>query len=150
MSSYYLAARYSRREELAGYGDQLRERGHYVTSRWLEGNHQIDDAGLSVEGSREERERFAIEDYNDVLDASALLAFTEPPRSTSSRGGRHVEFGIALALSIPCHVIGPLENVFHCLPWVLHHETFNDFLSWLDARDKRDRAATTPTGVLNV
>jgi hypothetical protein len=46
MSRVYLAARYSRREELCRYADDLRAIGHTITSRWLDGNHQVDDRGL--------------------------------------------------------------------------------------------------------
>lgn len=114
----YLAARYSRRDELAGYAEQLREMGYEVTSRWLNGNHQISDEGLSEEDSREERERFATEDFEDLASAGCVISFTEPPRSGNSRGGRHVEFGMAVALGHRLMVVGHRENVFHCLPRV--------------------------------
>jgi hypothetical protein len=76
----YLAARYSRREELLRYVADLEERGYIVTSRWLQGSHQIDDAGLSVEAKREERERFAHEDWEDLK--GSMLVF----HSQRSRG----------------------------------------------------------------
>lgn len=114
----YLAARYSRREELNGYKRDLEQRGHEVTSRWLLGSHQIDDAGLSDEAHQVERQRFAQEDWEDLQAADVVISFTEAPRSSSSRGGRHVEFGAALALGKICVVVGPRENVFHCLPQV--------------------------------
>lgn len=136
---FYLAARYSRREELCGYREQLQAMGHTVTSRWLNGDHQISDTGLNVGNDPEadqftiaERERFAAEDLQDVLAADVLVAFTEPPRSTASRGGRHVEFGVAIGQPMPVAVIGPRENVFHCLPSVLHCETFDEFAAWLN------------------
>lgn len=116
MTTAYLAARYSRRAELCGYRDDLARRGVKVTARWLDGEHQIDDTGLSVEAARVERERFAVEDLTDAFDADVLIAFTEPPRSSNSRGGRHVEFGVAIGRGIPVIVVGPRENVFHCLP----------------------------------
>lgn len=118
----YLAARYSRREELCGYRTQLEALGHTVTGRWLNGNHQIDDQGLSVEAKRSERERFATEDRDDVLAAEMLIAFTEEPRSSNSRGGRHVELGIALGRGMRVAIVGPRENVFCCLPEVEHYE----------------------------
>lgn len=111
----YLAARYSRREELCRYKADLEALGYEVTSRWLNGNHQVDNAGLSAEGSREERERFAREDYDDVQRADLVIAFTEEPRSSNSRGGRHVELGIAIGLGTPVIIVGPRENVFCCL-----------------------------------
>lgn len=122
----YLAARYSRRDELNRYATELASYGHEITSRWLAGNHQIDDQGLSVEAKAEERTRFAQEDYDDLCAADCCIAFTEPPRSTNSRGGRHVEFGIALARSQWVIVVGPRENVFHCLPHVEVFATWED------------------------
>lgn len=114
----YLAARYSRREELCVYREHLKLAGIKVTARWLDGDHQVDDAGLSAEAGRAERERFALEDYQDLQAADIFIAFTEPPRSNPSRGGRHVELGMAIALRKKLHIVGPRENVFCCLPRV--------------------------------
>lgn len=120
----YLAARYSRREELNGYAADLRAMGYVVDARWLAGNHQIAEAqvveaaalSIPVEG-----EQFALDDMEDVHLADALIAFSEAPRAVlSSRGGRHVEFGLALAWGKRVLVVGPRENVFHTLPIVEH------------------------------
>ena len=62
-----------------------------------------------------ERLRFASEDWSDLLGSDICISFTETPRNTHSRGGRHVEFGAALALGKRCIIVGPRENVFHCL-----------------------------------
>lgn len=78
----YLAARYSRREELCRYRSELEDLGHQVTSRWLHGNHQIDDAGLSAEAAQDERIRFATEDWQDLMDADWCISFTEVPRQS--------------------------------------------------------------------
>lgn len=125
----YLAARYSRREELCRYAFDLERIGYEITSRWLQGNHQIDDAGLSAEAATEERTRFATEDWDDLMAADICISFTEEPRSSNSRGGRHVEFGAALAAGKHCLVIGPRENVFHCLPNVNVFRYWDDFLN---------------------
>lgn len=140
----YLAARYSRRLELCGYRAQLREMGHSVTSRWLNGAHQIDTKGSPIgnsvealvegdDGSRSReaavlRTNFAHEDVADVLTAECIINFTEPPRSSASRGGRHVELGIVLGLNLMLTAIGApkvriiavghRENLFHWLPIV--------------------------------
>lgn len=129
MATIYLAARYSRREELLGYKADLEAMGHTITSRWLAGSHQIDDAGLSAEGTREERERFATEDWEDVRAAEWCIAFTERPRVSNSRGGRHVELGAALAWGKRVIVVGPAENVFCCLTQVERHDTWEGFLT---------------------
>lgn len=129
MSYIYLASRYSRRDELKDYADQLMRAGHMVTSRWLYGDHQISDDGLSEEGSEAERLWFAMEDYEDLKAADTIINFTEPPRSVASRGGRHVEFGMAVAHGHKLIVVGHRENVFHCLPLV---EFFPDWKSCFD------------------
>ena len=127
MKKIYLAARYSRREELCGYRQALESAGYEVTSRWLNGNHQIDDAGLSAEASASERSRFATEDWEDLMAADTTINFSETPRGTTSRGGRHVEFGAALAAGQTVIVVGPRENVFHCLPQVEWFQSWGDF-----------------------
>lgn len=115
----YLAGRYSRREELCQYREQLFHLHRWTcTSRWLDGSHALDTNGASIQASDSERERFALEDWNDLRRADVCISFTEAPRSTNSRGGRHVEFGAALGMNKQCVVIGPRENVFHHLPGV--------------------------------
>ena len=104
---YYLAARYSRRLELCGYRADLAGLGIEVTSRWLNGSHQLDDKAVPItdEGDRRFeagdpavdhlRAHFATEDMADVMAAETLVVFTEQPRVAASRGGRHVELGLA-------------------------------------------------------
>ncbi len=142
MGKIYLAARYSRREELCGYREQLRGLGHTVTSRWLNGNHQVDDQGLSVEAAREERERFAREDHEDVMAADWHINFTEPPRASNSRGGRHVELGLAIAAGQHVWIVGPRENVFHCLPKVRVFDTWDE--AWRQAIRQRTGYIPSP------
>lgn len=65
---------------------------------------------------------------DDLLTADCVVSFTEAPRSSNSRGGRHVEHGMAVALGKRIVVVGHRENVFHCLPEV------EFFQAWQDAR----------------
>ena len=149
----YLAARYSRREELAAYRTELEELGHTVQARWLNGEHQLANDGTPigengvalVEGTlrsgeqlseHEQTERaaalrtkFALDDWEDVNAAELVISFTEPPRSKANRGGRHVEYGIALANKARVIVVGHRENIFHWLPVVEFCAT------WAEARD---------------
>jgi hypothetical protein len=132
---FYLAARYSRREEINLYRKILESLGHVVTSRWLRGNHQMPD--LTGEEPLEiyhdkEVQRFALEDLQDIYAADAIVCFTEPPRSTATRGGRHVEFGIALERGMPIFVVGPRENVFYYLDAVHHFLDFDRFRDYLE------------------
>lgn len=122
----YLASRYSRFQEMQRYRDQLEAAGHTVTSRWINGDHQIDDAGLSIQSKEAERIRFAQEARDDLLRADCVISFTEAPRSSNSRGGRHVEHGMALALNKRVIIVGHRENVFHCLPECEFFQTWQE------------------------
>lgn len=148
----YLASRYSRRLEMVGYRDRLQAAGFSVTSRWLNGEHQIGHDGAPIGESGEAlveggaaskdaatlRESFAREDVQDVLSADCVISFTEPPREQSTnRGGRHVEYGIALGLdtvgfkSYRLIVVGFRENLFHWIPGVEFFDTFDEAMAAL-------------------
>jgi len=122
MTRIYLAAQYSRHEEMLGYAEQLRARGHTVTSRWIKGEHEDpkDDPEISA--------KYAMEDVEDMEAAEALVFFSNDDKKSRGRGGRHVEFGIALATEMDIAIIGPRENVFHHLPFVAHFDTWEEFL----------------------
>lgn len=137
----YLAARYSRLREMQECRKDLENLGHKVTSRWIDGNHQIDDAGLSASANEAERIRFAEEDRDDLMAADCVISFTEQPRSSNTRGGRHVEFGIALALMKRVVVVGHRENVFHCLPVVEFFQRWSQVIATL-ARQKTPEPET--------
>ena len=44
-----------------------------------------------------------------------LLLFTVDPDERTRRGGRHVEYGVALGLGKLTAIVGPRENIFHHL-----------------------------------
>lgn len=144
MMQIYLASRYSRREELCGYRIQLAKIGFIVQARWLDGGHQLSDRGILIGDNGEAlvesgdgpenaklRAKFAQDDWEDVTNADIVINFTEPPRSNASRGGRHVEYGIALGMGKPVYVVGYRENIFHWLPKVAFFETFDEVLQVL-------------------
>jgi len=145
-TSFYLAARYSRREELCAYRSDLEARGHVAPARWLAGGHQVHglEAARAVEADgpvpADQALVVATDDIEDLLASDVLVAFTEQPRTPlASRGGRHTEFGIALGLrragvsNRPIFVVGPIENVFHALPEVDgRFDDWAEFLAFLD------------------
>lgn len=158
----YLASRYSRREELAAYRDQLSQLGFLVQARWLDGGHQISDAGAPIGESGEAlvegdeggtsleaavlRSKFAQDDWDDVNAAEIVISFTEPPRSRANRGGRHVEFGIALARGVRVIVVGYRENIFHWLPRVEFRRTWEEALGLLSNSGMNDSPSQYPVG----
>lgn len=124
----YLCARYSRRDEMRVVRAELQRLGHEITSRWLDTEWEGKDDSGSSAAPAEYREQHALEDVEDVAAADCLIAFTEPPRS-GGRGGRHVEFGIALALGKQLIVIGWRENIFHHHPRVKVYDRWTIKLS---------------------
>ncbi len=75
----------------------------------------------------------AVEDIEYLADADCLVSFTERPTegvSWAARGGRHVEFGVALATGKRLCLVGPRENIFHHLPRV---EVFRGLAELIDA-----------------
>lgn len=113
----YLAARYSRNEEMRGVRDVLQALGYEVTASWIDqhgGNllesfvtEQLNDdpAGCA---------QYAQIDVGDLAAADTVISFTSP--GGGGKGGRHVEYGLALGLVKRLIIVGPRENVFHTLP----------------------------------
>lgn len=113
----YIAAKYARREEMEEIALMLMNaHGYDITARWVFGGEE----GFS-------QEEIAIFDLEDVDEADTVISFTERPDMYTT-GGRHVEFGYAIATGKRLVVIGPRENVFHYFPTVEQFDTLNDWI----------------------
>jgi hypothetical protein len=124
----YLAARYDRRWEMLGVAASLERVGHDVTSKWIEGGRGNDPAVVP-----------AVEDLIDLSQADCLVSFTEAPArgvAWAARGGRHVEFGVALATGKRLCIVGPRENIFHHLLAVEAYASVGDLIVGLGAATK--------------
>lgn len=146
----YLAARYGRIEEMRQYREELRALGVVVFSRWIDGGLDDNEANATTA----ERVMWAQENLADLRDVDAIITFTEPEGAPgASRGGRHVEFGYALALRRlrierrppQIYVVGPPENIYHSLPGVDDFESWAECLQYLTEWQER-RALVTPPG----
>jgi hypothetical protein len=127
----YLAARFSRQQELRNYAFQLRNQGHEVTSRWLEEGAEKTYEDLTPDGCR----KCAQHDVVDIKRADCVISFTETRDSGYASGGRHVELGIALASGKSCLIVGPQENVFHHLSLIHHFTAWEECLDWCATAD---------------
>ena len=112
----YIASRMSRMAECANFALHLEELGHEVTSRWLRGLHSAKDFV-------DAHSIFAAEDLEDLRAAATCISLT----GGGTRGGRHVEFGVALERGIKNIIVGPRESVFHYLPGVVWYPTADEF-----------------------
>lgn len=134
---YYFAGAYARRLKLAEYAEDLTGAGigAVVTSRWLTDPQEAADAGFSADyltdTDRVQRAwKYGERDLIDLTGSEAIVSFT----GEGTRGGRHVEHGLAIDMRIGTHpqmrliVVGPLEHVFHCHPKT---EVFADFEAFL-------------------
>lgn len=131
----YLVSRYARFPELQTYAKDLKTLGHTITSRWIRGDHELRAHG---EAERADwQQRWALEDWSDLEAADTVIAFTESIYAGAGhgRGGRHVEWGMALTLCKRCIAVGARENVFYWLPQVEFFATWSDCLTALHKED---------------
>jgi nucleoside 2-deoxyribosyltransferase len=126
MARIYLAASFRKRFAMQGHRADLQRLGHTVVSRWIDLAFETEADALQC----------AHADIEDLELADTLIAFTDPPRSTNSRGGHHYEAGYAHARGLRLIVIGCRENVFHHL-----HEFYQTWPEALRALTPQRRLA---------
>lgn len=121
----YLASNYHSHPEMRQVRSMLEVHGHEVTSRWINGGHEMGQTPLDT--------IYAMEDIEDINNAEAMIFFSRE-QTPRQRGGRHVEFGYALALEMSIFVIGKKENVFHYLPKLKHFENIDEVIREINKR----------------
>ena len=86
---WYMAAKFSRREEMEVLSYDLLLLNHQCIARWVYGGED----GLT-------RPEIALLDLEDVERADGIILFTHPRGEPQPGGGRFVEFGYAIALNL--------------------------------------------------
>ena len=119
VKSVYLAARFSKQAEMRTHRDAFLQEKINVTSTWLDQHPNGELGDDPIVDSRN-----AIRDLVDVRIADGLVFFSEA--QLARRGGRHVEFGYALALGKPIYVVGNKENIFHYTPGIKHYQSVQE------------------------
>ena len=131
-----MANQYNQKEQMKAVAEQLRAKGIEVTSTWMEEPHapgvQLRDVKVS------ELVEYAYRDLLEITQADLMVFFAVDPTTPTFRGGRHVEFGYALANRKPIVVVGPKENIFHYTSNVRNFDNWDDALYYLERR-KRTR-----------
>lgn len=100
----YLAANYTANPQMREVAERLRNLGHSVVCEWISGTHQGDDS-----------EQYAEIDLRDIDSTDTLIFFSQDYQGSRTRGGKHVEFGYALAKGKDIMLVGERVNVFHHL-----------------------------------
>jgi nucleoside 2-deoxyribosyltransferase len=98
----YIAAPYPERDQAIRIMRMLELQGIEVTSTWLRSPDTLSDEHARV-------------DLADVARADVLVALNPESWNERGTGGRHVEFGYALALGKPIVLVGERSNIFHYL-----------------------------------
>jgi nucleoside 2-deoxyribosyltransferase len=128
----YLAAQFSRRDELRNYGNELQKIGIDVTAEWLYEQSVGEAMGSNPAHTREIAQR----DIRDIDRCNLLLLFTNGPEKLIVRGAHHFEAGYAYGRGINVITVGPQDNVFYYLPCIKNFPTWDDAFEHL----KRERA----------
>jgi nucleoside 2-deoxyribosyltransferase len=114
----YLAAAYARRDEIADHARYLQwKSGIEVVSSWLDETYSPTIDITTLPGGI--NQALAEKDVQEINSCDLIIFFAENQNNQPPRGGRHVEFGIALALGKRIIVVGERENIFHHLPQVV-------------------------------
>ncbi len=112
----YLAAKFGEKNEMRDWARMIEDAGHQVVSSWLDEKHDSD-----AEASEEVMIAAAKQNMLDVLEADVLVTKSQAQGTAHTGGGRHFEFGFAVAEGIDVIVVGPKgEHVFHYLEGIHH------------------------------
>ncbi len=125
----YLAGRYDRRDELRAKGNELEKIGYTITARWLSAKEHEMQVLTPIRNSE-----ISAHDLEDIRAADWLVCMSEAGTNEYQRGGRHVEWGYALALDKKCILIGGEENVFHWQHGVEHFKDWAAFIANLPVK----------------
>lgn len=138
----YLAAAWSRQQEIREFAPELEAQGHEITSRWL----YEKPAPVGQDRERHLRETAFI-DIEDVRRADILVRFTDEitqlgydsntpiARVGLVSGARMFEFGLAWSEGIPVVVVGGIQNVFDRLPNVVHLPDKEALLKFMSTKE---------------
>lgn len=117
----YLAAPFEKQLLMKAVAIGLRGKGFTVTSRWLE--EDTDTPGSSDH---------AVRDIEDIHDADIVAVYNPIDFYRAGTGGRHVEFGYAIALGKAVILVGRPSNVFHRLDLIAQVGTIDELFEHLD------------------
>jgi hypothetical protein len=122
----YVAGFFDSQARLKETALRLADLGYEITSTWL-------DEVPTPDPDEHYLNMCAIRDLEDIKRSDAVILDTQ---DINPRGGREVEWGVALTRMIPRYIVGPSRNVFHRLA-TLHFTTWESALDHFAAMAKR-------------
>lgn len=116
----YLAASWSRKQEIANVADELKKEGYQITSRWLRSEKLY--TGRNLEKFLRQRAKI---DVIDVKKADVLVRFSDDLSkkfvpSNLATGARMFETGLAYSLGKMIIIVGGHQPIFDYLPEIMH------------------------------
>ncbi len=133
----YVAGWFGAKDRLRDIRNTIHDLGvGKVVGTWLEEEVAApSDPALAVGAgsplTAEQAREYAMRDVLEIVEESDILILDTI--DVNPRGGREVEFGIALASGLALWVVGPRRNVFHYLA----HRVFPTWAEALEALAKR-------------
>jgi hypothetical protein len=125
----YLAAHYSRKEEIRQAAKDLEEAGIDVTSTWFK------ERTASKVSMNDVSETFcrttAARDKDELDESTHFVLFSVHTDFKFTRGGHCWENGYADAKGLVRVVVGPRQHIFHYLPGTKRFDTWAEALAWL-------------------
>jgi len=138
----YLAAAWSRRDEIAEVANELRKLPNLeITSRWLKEPTVL--GSKIVRGNRFRRRR-AQEDVDDVLRADMLVRFSDDLSGATvpaklATGSRMFEQGLAYAKGKRIVIVGGPQPIFDYLPEMTHLRHLDELKNYLIGLQKTSK-----------
>ena len=109
----YIGARFSMAPEANALAAELKDAKYDIASSW-----HTDDSEPAWDNPVIQAQR-AMRDYTELMGADAFVQLTGNPRE-DTRGGQHVELGMAIAWNKVIIVVGQRGHVFHYLETIGH------------------------------
>jgi len=122
----YVASSWECKTEAAQIRDHLATMDIGCTATWIDIDPE--DAYFASRADIE-----AVRDVREVAEADLFFLYVPDP--DTSRGGRDVEMGLALALGKPIVLIGTRRCVFHWHPDVRHFTGIHEWI-WVTMKEK--------------
>ena len=136
----YIAAHYSKKEEVKQAVRDLDDLGIEVTSTWH--NEKDNPHSHLTDNGRQTNQYRAIRDLAELKAATHLVFFSIGLKKCFTRGGHCYENGAGDILGLKTIVVGERQHIFHHLPGYRIVPTWEKAMVWLKKEKKLDEYAT--------